>query len=90
MKKKLLMKNMLNSKNYKRIGSMKRICVTFATALISTATFSQVEPTTVKNEHLKGNVLSVAYTKYDYKENFGEPTEGKIQEQSAIILAMLV
>ena len=65
---------------------MKKVCIALAAvSLISTAAFSQVEPTTVKNEHLKGNVLSVAYTKYDYMENFGEPTEGKIQEQSAII-----
>lgn len=64
---------------------MKKIIITIAATIVSYVAFGQVEPTTVKNEHLKGNVLSVAYTKYDYMENFGEPTEGKIQEQSAII-----
>lgn len=64
---------------------MKKIIISIAATFVSFAAFSQVEPTNVKNEHLKGNVLSVAYTKYDYKENFGEPTEGNIQEQSAII-----
>ena len=64
---------------------MKKLLFTIAATMIYYVAFGQVEPTTIKNEHLNGNVLSVAYTKYDYKENFGEPTEGKIQEQSAII-----
>ena len=62
---------------------MKKLVMAIAAVSITTAAFSQ-NPTTVKDENLKGNVLSVTYSKYEYKENFGEPTEGKLLEQKAI------
>ena len=57
---------------------MKRHVSAFAAIIISTAAFCQL-PTTVKELDLKGNVLSLAYYKYEYKENFGEPTEGNLE-----------
>lgn len=62
---------------------MKKLVMAIAAVSITTAAFSQ-NPTTVKDENLKGNVLCVTYSKYEYKENFGEPTEGKLLEQKAM------
>ncbi len=37
--------------------------------------------TKLSDDNLKGNVLAVAYTASEYKENFGEPTEGQVWER---------
>ena len=37
----------------------------------------------MRDANLKGNVLAVQYGKYEYKENFGEPTAGGMYEMNA-------
>ena len=59
---------------------MKRIILAFAAVLTTSIAFCQ-EPTTVQKENLKGNVFSVMTSKYDYSENFGNPTEGKLRKK---------
>ena len=59
---------------------MKRIIVSLVATLTTSFAFSQ-EPTTVQKENLKGNVFSVMTSKYDYSENFGNPTEGKLRKK---------
>lgn len=57
---------------------MKRLTLTFAVLFSTCIAFCQ-EPTTVQKENLKGNVFSVRCFHYAYSENFGSPTEGKLQ-----------
>ena len=61
---------------------MKKVIFTLAAPLVSLAAFCQ-EPTTLKEQNLKGKVFCVTYSKYEYKENFGEPQEGKLEEFQA-------
>lgn len=63
---------------------MKRIIVSLVATLTSSFAFCQ-EPTTVQKENLKGNVFSVMTSKYDYSENFGNPTEGKLLDLTVTI-----
>ena len=58
---------------------MKKVLLSLAAMAIAGTASSQL-PTTTKELGLKGNVLSVEYYKYEYKENFGEPTEGNLEE----------
>ena len=62
---------------------MKRI---IASIVAVTATVGALGQTPVKlsDDNLKGNVFAVKYGKYEYKENFGEPTEGELLEQSSM------
>lgn len=47
---------------------------------VSTNAFSEeLEPTTLKDGNLKGNVLSVMSATYEYKENFGDPIAGALK-----------
>lgn len=57
---------------------MKKVLFLLAVLLLPTMAYSQI-PTTTKKENLKGNVLSVRYFNYEYSENFGSPTEGKLR-----------
>ena len=57
---------------------MKKVIFLLAVLLLPTMAYSQI-PTTTKKENLKGNVLSVRCFNYEYSENFGSPTEGKLR-----------
>ncbi len=59
---------------------MKRLIIAFVATLTTCLAFCQ-EPTTVQKENLKGNVFSVMTSKYEYSENFGNPTEGKLRKK---------
>lgn len=64
---------------------MKKVLFVFAAfSLISTAAFCQ-EPTTLKSDNLKGNVFSLTFSQYEFKENFGEPVEGNLRWKEAKI-----
>lgn len=64
---------------------MKKMFFTIAAfSLITTAAFCQ-EPTTLKSDNLKGNVFSVTFSQYEFKENFGEPVEGNLRWKEAKI-----
>ena len=56
---------------------MKKYATTLLAIIVSAMAFSQT-PTTVKKENLKGNVFYVKHLIYQYSENFGDPTEGKL------------
>lgn len=48
-------------------------------AMSANAFCQSVEPTTLKDDNLKGNVLAVKLGTYEYKENFGEPVAGNVK-----------
>ena len=68
---------------------MKKVLLSLAVMAIATTAMGQklsllewnrAEPADIKSAkewNLKGNVLSVKYSQYEYMENFGEPTAGK-------------
>lgn len=58
------------------------ICTLFA-ILLSLPAYCQ-DPTTLSDNNLKGKVLCVKLTTYEYSENFGEPTTGKIKTHPVI------
>jgi hypothetical protein len=60
---------------------MRKITAIVAALMVSMAVWSEdiPSPTTAKKANLKGNVLACMHGKYDYKENFGEPTTGRCQ-----------
>ena len=63
---------------------MKKILFCFVVILVSSNVLSQEPvPTKLSDANLKGNVLSVVYGKYQFKENFGEPTTGKVEQVKA-------
>lgn len=66
---------------------MKKLFVTMIAFMATTSVFAgygwQAEFTNVQNDNLKGNVIAVLYSKYEYKENFGEPVPGKLERMYA-------
>lgn len=62
---------------------MKKLFLMMGAFVASTSVFAgfgwQSEFTNVQDNNLKGNVIAVLYSKYEYKENFGEPVPGKLQ-----------
>lgn len=62
----------------------KNVLLTAAAALMSIAASAQIpaEPKRLADDNLTGNVLAVKYGKYQYLENFGEPTTGKIEDEN--------
>lgn len=60
---------------------MKKILFSLVALVAATNVFGQEpEPTKLRDANLKGNVLAVQYGKFEYKENFGEPTAGDVRE----------
>lgn len=60
---------------------MKRIITSIVAVAATVGTLGQTpNPVKLSDENLKGNVFAVKYGKYEYKENFGEPTTGQVQE----------
>lgn len=60
--------------------SLKKTIMGFVGLAMSANAFCQsVEPTTLKDDNLKGNVLAVKFGTYEYKENFGEPVAGNVK-----------
>ena len=63
---------------------MKKIMFYLVAQFIASNVFSQEPvPTKLSDSNLQGNVFSVVYGKYQFKENFGEPTTGKVEQVKA-------
>lgn len=58
---------------------MKRTIIAFVAVLTTSIAYCQ-EPTTLKQENLKGNVSAVRSSSYVFSENFGNPTEGELRK----------
>ncbi|MBQ9679038.1 MAG: hypothetical protein IJV44_12980 [Prevotella sp.] len=58
---------------------MKRIIASIVAVTATVGALGQ-NPVKLSDDNLKGNVFAVKYGKYEYKENFGEPTTGQVQE----------
>lgn len=66
---------------------MKKLFSAVIAFMATTSAFAgfgwQAEFTNVKDDNLKGNVIAVLYSKYEYKENFGEPVPGRLERMYA-------
>lgn len=66
---------------------MKKLFLTMIAFIATTSAFAgfgwQAEFTNVQDDNLKGNVIAVLYSRYEYKENFGEPTPGMLERMYA-------
>lgn len=62
----------------------KNVFFTLAIALMSVTAVAQIpaEPKHLADDNLSGNVLAVKYGKYQYLENFGEPTTGRTETEN--------
>lgn len=59
--------------------NLKSIMCLVGLAVSTNAFCEELEPTTLKDGNLKGNVLSVMSATYEYKENFGDPIAGALK-----------
>ena len=60
--------------------SLKKTIMGFDGLAMSANAFCQsVEPTTLKDDNFKGNVIAVKFGTYEYKENFGKPVAGNVK-----------
>ena len=66
---------------------MKKLFLSIIVFMATSSAFAgfgwQAEFTNVQDENLKGNVIAVLYSRYEYKENFGEPVPGKLERMYA-------
>ena len=62
----------------------KYLFLTLTASMLCLASVAQIpaEPKRLTDDNLSGNVLAIKYGKYQYRENFGEPTTGRTETEN--------